>query len=112
MRGKITDSQFVTSITAYLPTVSANFTLAYGQMGGMDEFLGKKHDDWNDYHYTAALLGVKITLPLITGDYRPAVNKEKSAEKEKAYLQASQKRDELERSFEDAKLRLEEASDA
>lgn len=107
---EMSDSQFVTSITSYLPTVSANFTLAYGQMGGMDEFLGKTHDDWNDYHYTAASVGVKITLPLLTGGYRPAVNKEQAAGKEKARLQVSQKRDELERSYEDAKLRLEEAS--
>lgn len=92
------------SFASYLPSVDATFTAGYAQFGGYDG-----EDDWDAYHTTPVSLGFKITLPLLTGGYRLAENKEANLQIEKAQLELEKKRSEIEQEFESAKLRITEA---
>lgn len=100
----IADLSWRNSLTAYLPTVTGSFSVAYGQYGGYE---GK--DDWDAYDYTAATIGMKITLPLFTGGYRTSTMLDAKIKQQKAALQIEQKRDQIEQDLMSAQLRMEEA---
>jgi outer membrane protein TolC len=104
MEKDMADIRYRSAVNSFLPSVTGTFSIAYGQYGGYEN-----KDDWDAYHYTAAQLGIKISLPLYTGGYRLALVHEAEAGKAAAQLQIVKKQDEIAQELESVKLRLDES---
>ena len=59
---ELAEEAYRASIGTFLPTISARFAYAYGQMGGME---GK--NNWNAMNYSVPQVSLNVTIPLFTG---------------------------------------------
>lgn len=93
---------FNASLASFLPTVSAGFTYAYGQMGGYEGA-----DDWDAYDYSLPSASLKVTIPLCTGGARIAAVKKAQISNDETDLKLQQKRNEIEQELTQLKLELD-----
>lgn len=92
------------AINAFLPTVSAGFSWAFGGMGNGNSLMG-------DYEINSPKLGISISLPLFQGGgSRTARIRAADLEIEKTHIALSQKRDAVERELIEIALLLDEAA--
>jgi outer membrane protein TolC len=87
---------------AFLPTVSASFSYAFGGMGN-DSLTG-------DYDFDSSKLSLNVNVPLFAGGYRLSRVNAAKIEQEKAAIALSQRRDRIESELLELHLRLDEAA--
>lgn len=100
----VAEIAYRSSLATFLPTVTGSFTYAYGQYGGYEG-----QDDWDAYDYTAASIGLKVTVPLFTGGYRISLIKSAQINKEQQEIQIRKKRDEIAQDLVSLQLQMAEA---
>ncbi|MDR0656095.1 MAG: TolC family protein [Treponema sp.] len=101
---ELADEAYRASIGTFLPTVSARFAYAYGNMGGYE---GK--GDWNAMNYSVPQVSLNITIPLFTGGYRTSLVRNANINREQAEITIQKKRNEIEQEMTSLMLKMREA---
>jgi outer membrane protein TolC len=101
---ELAEEAYRASIGAFLPTVSARFAYAYGNMGGYE---GK--DDWNAMNYSVPQVSLNVTIPLFTGGYRTSLVRNANINRVQAEITIQKKRNEIEQEMTSLMLKMREA---
>ncbi|MDR2052358.1 MAG: TolC family protein [Treponema sp.] len=100
---ELADIERRAAYTAFLPTVSASFSYAFGGMGNTSSLVG-------DYDFDSAQLSLSVNIPLFTGGYRLSRIKAAGIEQSKTAIALSRSRERIESELLELRIRLDEAA--
>ncbi|HUX12319.1 MAG TPA: TolC family protein [Spirochaetia bacterium] len=95
------DVAYRASIGSFLPTVTGNFSYAYGSQGNKSSL--------GDYTYTSIQLGLNVTIPIYTGGYRNSLIQSAKIQQSQSEIEVRKKREEIEQTLVSLHLRMQEA---